>query len=143
VRRAGFGAVAAAGMLLSACTDLDIKPLPSVGSDASDPAIVNPSFAGDIQPIFMARCAVAGCHITPTEANLGLVLKDAPTSYAHLVSVPSLEFPGVNRVEPEDSAASYLMFKLDAGEIPKSGPVLSQGTRDTIRYWIDPGAPAN
>jgi hypothetical protein len=144
MRRAVPGALTvAAVLLLAACTDLDIKPLPTVGSDASDPAIANPSFAGDIQPIFTARCAVAGCHITPTEANLGLVLKDAATSYAHLVNVPSVEFPGVVRVKPGDSASSYLIFKLDAGEMPKSGPMLSQGTRDTIRNWIDQGAPAN
>lgn len=144
MRRGASGALAIAAVLLvAACTDLHFKPLPTVGSDPSDPAVANPSFAGDIQPIFTARCAVAGCHITPTEANLGLVLKDAATSYAHLVSVSSVEIPGVDRVKPGDSASSYLILKLDAGEMPKSGPMLSQGTRDTIRNWIDQGAAAN
>ena len=101
------------------------------------------SYVNDIQPIFTARCAVAGCHITPTQANLGLVLKDAATSYGHLVNVDSVEQPGVKRVVPGDSSISYLMAKLASGEMPQSGPMLSQGTRDTIRNWIDQGAPAN
>jgi hypothetical protein len=133
----------AAGLLaaaLSSCSDLHIEPLPTVGSAAGDPVIAMPSFRTDIQPVFTARCAVVGCHITPTEANLGLVLTDAATSRSHLVLVPSVEFPGALRVAPGDSAHSWLMVKLDNGEMPKQGPMLSQGTRDTIRNWIDQGA---
>jgi hypothetical protein len=125
---------------LSACTDLDLKPLPTVGSQAGDQAVAQPSFRNDIQPIFTARCAVVGCHITPTEANLGLVLKDAETARANIVDVPSGEVQGVFRVVPGDSATSWLMIKLDTGEMPKQGGMLSQGTRDTIRNWIDQGA---
>ena len=133
----------AAAAFLSACSDLDVKPLPTVGSDPGDPAIADPSFAADIQPIFTARCALAGCHITPTQANLGLELTDAPTSYRNLVGVPSGDSPEFNRVEPGDSASSYIMFMLDFGDMPKNGPMLSQGTRDTIRNWIDQGAQNN
>jgi hypothetical protein len=129
--------------LACACTDLHLDPLPTIYSDPGDATVVNPSFAHDIQPIFTARCALAGCHITPTDANLHLVLKDAPTSYAHLVNVQSEEFPSAVRVAPGNSAVSYLMAKLDAGEMPKQGPMLSQGTRDTIRNWIDLGAADN
>jgi len=123
-----------------ACSDLHVEPLPTVGSGSTDTVVATPSLATDIQPIFTARCAVAGCHITPTEANLGLVLKDAATSRSLLVNVPSVEFPAALRVAPGNSAASYLMYKLDAGEMPKAGPMLSQETRDTIRNWIDQGA---
>jgi hypothetical protein len=129
-----------AALLLAACSDLHIEALPTVGSDPGDPAVAVPSFRTDIQPIFTARCAVAGCHITPTQANLGLVLTDAATSLGHLVNVDSVEIPGILRVVPGDSANSYLMLKLDAFEMPKQGPALSQGTRDTIRNWIDQGA---
>lgn len=44
---------------------------------------------------------------------------------------------------PERLTTSYLMSRLDAGEMPKQGPMLSQGTRDTIRNWIDQGALRN
>ncbi len=130
-------------LTLVACTDLHVGPLPTIGSSATDRVVVRPSLRRDIQPVFTARCAVAGCHITPTEANLGLVLTDAPTSYGHLVNVDSVEFPGYKRVLPFDSISSYLMLKLDAGEMPKAGPMLSPGTRETIRNWIDQGAPDN
>lgn len=136
----GASLVAAA---LLACSDLHVEPLPTVGSSVSDPEIPVPSFAADVQPIFAARCAIAGCHVTPTQANLGLVLTDAATSHANLVNVNSVEIPGFKRVVPGDSAASYLMIKLDSGEMPKSGAMLSAGTRDTIRNWIDQGAAYN
>ena len=143
-RRAARLWLAVLGAALAwACTDLHLDPLPTTYSDPGDVTVVNPSFARDIQPIFTARCALAGCHITPTDANLHLVLKDAPTSYANLINVPSVEFPSAVRVAPGNSAVSYLMTKLDAGEMPKQGPMLSQGTRDTIRNWIDLGAADN
>jgi hypothetical protein len=136
--------VAVVGALLACgCTDLHLEALPTVGSGTGDVAVANPSFARDVQPIFTARCAVTGCHVTPTEANLRLVLTDEATSYGNLVNVPSVEFPSAVRVAPGSSATSYLMSKLDAGEMPKQGPMLSQGTRDTIRNWIDQGAARN
>jgi hypothetical protein len=132
------------GLVIQAgCSDLHVDPLPTTGSSADDPVVVMPSLRRDIQPIFTARCAVAGCHVTATEANLGLVLKDADASYAHLVNVDSVEQPGFKRVVPGDALMSYLMLKLDAGEMPKQGPPLSEGTRDTIRNWINEGAPNN
>ena len=133
----------ACGILAWGCTDLHLEALPTVGSGAGDVAVPNPSFAHDVQPIFTARCAVTGCHVTPTEANLRLVLTDEATSYGNLVNVPSVEFPSAMRVAPGSSVTSYLMSKLDAGEMPKQGPMLSQGTRDTIRNWIDQGALRN
>jgi len=140
-RAALFASVAPiAAALQLACSDLHVEPLPTVGSGPTDTVVATPSLAADIQPIFTARCAITGCHVTPTEANLGLVLTDPATSRSHLVNVPSVEFPGAVRVEPGNSAVSYLMAKLDAGEMPKAGPMLSQETRDTIRNWIDQGA---
>ncbi|HKQ97885.1 MAG TPA: hypothetical protein VJV75_08425, partial [Candidatus Polarisedimenticolia bacterium] len=97
----------ALAMVLAACSDLDVEPLPTVGSGAGDPVVAMPSLRNDIQPIFTARCAIAGCHITPTQANLGLVLTDAATSRANLVNVESGEVAGIFRVVPGDSANSY------------------------------------
>lgn len=142
MRRAALLASVAsiAAVLPIACSDLHVEPLPTVGSGPADTVVATPSLRNDIQPIFTARCAVTGCHVTPTEANLGLVLTDPATSRSHLVNVPSVEFPGAVRVAPGNAAISYLMAKLDSGEMPKAGPMLSQETRDTIRNWIDQGA---
>ena len=144
MRRASWLAAAAFGAALcAACSDTDLNPLPTVGSGEDDPVVAQPSLARDIQPIFSSRCAIAGCHITATEANVGLVLKDAASSYANLVNVPSGTVSGVVRVVPGDSTMSWLQILLDTGEMPKEGAMLSQGTRDTIRNWIDQGAPNN
>jgi hypothetical protein len=137
---AALAATLAVALGLAACSDLHVKDLPTVGSDPTDLPVAMPSFRTDIQPIFTARCAIAGCHITPTQANLGLVLTDAATSRANLVNVDAVEITGYKRVLPGDSANSYMMVKLDFGDMPKQGPILSQGTRDTIRNWIDQGA---
>ena len=137
--RAAF-VLALAAALCAACSDTDLNPLPTVGSNDGDPVIAQPSLARDIQPIFSARCAIPGCHITATQANLGLVLKDAASTYANTVNVPSGQIGGVVRVVPGDSSMSWLMVLLDTGEMPKEGAMLSQGTRDTIRNWIDQGA---
>ena len=131
------------GLLVWSCSDLHIEPLPTIGSDPGDVAVATPSLARDIQPIFSARCAIPGCHITATEANLGLVLTDPVTSRSHLVNVVSRETPPYLLVDPGNSANSYLISKLLAGEMPKSGPALSPGTIGTIANWIDQGAQQN
>ncbi len=134
---------AAAALVVASCTDLRLSTQSTIGSDPGDPVITDPSLATDIQPIFTARCAFAGCHITPTEANLRLVLTDAPTSFQNLVNAPSVEAPGSSLVVPGDAANSYLMFKLQTGSMPKTGPNLSPGTLATIGNWIDQGAQPN
>lgn len=152
MRRTLLLAAAALGAALgSACSDTDLEPLPTVGSATDDPVVMQPSLAHDIQPIFSARCAIPGCHVTATEANLGLVLKDAQTSYANLVNVPSGEVigdPPVLRVRPGDSSGSWLIYLLEAGteeplRMPKAGEPLSANTIQTIRNWIDQGAQNN
>ena len=151
-RRLWLAALAIGAALGSACSDTDMKPLPTVGSTVDDPVVLQPSLARDIQPIFSARCAIPGCHVTATEANLGLVLKDAPTSYANLVNVPSGEVTGdppILRVRPGDASGSWLIFLLEAGttddplRMPKAGEPLSANTIQTIRNWIDQGAQDN
>ncbi len=137
----------ASGLLVWSCSDLHVIPRSTIGSDPADPAIATPSLARDIQPIFSARCAIPGCHITATQANLGLVLTDPVVSHDHLVNVVSGEFPPVLLVMPGSSANSYLIFKLQVDDpqqkMPKSGPALSPGTIATIAAWIDQGAQQN
>ncbi|MBN94106.1 MAG: hypothetical protein CL928_08540, partial [Deltaproteobacteria bacterium] len=63
--------------------------------------------------------------------------------------VASNQSAGMDRVEPGDSANSYVMHKLDGtqssaggsgSQMPLGGSALSQDDRDGIRSWIDAGA---
>jgi hypothetical protein len=84
------------------------------------------------------------CHAGAT-APRGLRL-DAGNSYALLVGVASSQVPSVQRVQPGNPAASYLIQKLlgtaAVGQrMPLGGPFLSQSTIDVISEWIRNGAP--
>jgi len=96
--------------------------------------------------VFTPICSA--CH---TGVGTGLPgsmnLSSATASRAALVSVASVEKPGVQRVAPGSSAASYIVQKLqgDPGisgsRMPFGGQPLDQPTIDVIRQWIDAGAP--
>jgi hypothetical protein len=84
------------------------------------------------------------CHAGAT-APRGLRL-DAGNSYALLVGVASGEVPTVQRVQPGNPAASYLIQKLEGtatvgARMPLGGPFLPQSTIDIISTWIRNGAP--
>ena len=95
--------------------------------------------------IFTPRCALGGCHAGP-EPQQGMDLS-AGNSYAHIVRVPSTELPAFQRVAPKVSADSYIIMKLSgdpriSGErMPFGGPYLTLAEIDSIRQWIDAGAP--
>lgn len=61
-------------------------------------------FEKEVQPIFTASCAVAGCH-TGTTASAGMRL-DAGFAYANLLNPPPPTGP---RVIPKDPAKSLLV----------------------------------
>ncbi len=131
---------------------------PPPGSDVS--------FSRDIQPIFNAgNCATAFCHGSPLAAPMSL---EEGRSYASLVGASSCEAPGLKRVEPNSSATSYLVLKLEGTQADvlaaggcttcsfQSGSVADCGLQmprgfaplDTslirlIRDWIDQGAKDN
>jgi hypothetical protein len=109
---------------------------------------------GTIQPtlqsiqdsVFTPTCSV--CHSgVGTSLPGSMNLSNVTASRAALVSVASVEKPGVQRVAPSNSASSYVVQKLqgDAGisgaRMPFGGPYLDQPTINVIRQWIDAGAP--
>ncbi len=95
-----------------------------------------------------SRRFAASCH-TGVGASLpgSMNLSNVTASRAALVSVASVEKPGVQRVAPSNSAGSYIVQKLqgDPGiggnRMPLGGPYLDQPTINVIRQWIDAGAP--
>src|SRR5438094_10417247 len=105
------------------------------------------SFAGDVQPIFSAPCAVPLCHsgATPTQ---GLDLSPG-RSYAAIVGRPSTERPDLKIVDPGAPATSYLEWKISgapAGQsilgspMPLTGGPLPAAEQAIIRAWIAEGA---
>lgn len=97
--------------------------------------------------VFDKRCAIPNCHVGEYAAQ-GLDLSRG-NSYDHLVYVYSFEVPSMYLVEPYASSRSYLITKLEGGDslqgaqMPLSGEKLSQSVIDSIKKWIDIGAPNN
>jgi hypothetical protein len=115
-----------------------------------DPAAGAVSFCRDIQPIFTANCAFSGCH-AGASPQLGQNLS-AGNAYASIVNVPSQEVPTLDRVEPGNPDASYLVNKIEGtaaavGGVDTRMPLgqgpLPQADIDLIRAWIAAGAPNN
>jgi hypothetical protein len=98
--------------------------------------------------IFGPICS--GCHNGIGTTLPGVMdLTGAAVSHASLVNVASLQQGGLMRVQPNNPADSYLIRKLEGaagitgGRMPLGGPFLSQPTIDTVKSWINSGAPNN
>jgi hypothetical protein len=95
--------------------------------------------------IFTASCAFSGCHGGSSPAQ-GLNLS-AGSAYSNIVNVPSNERPTLDRIEPNDPAASYLYLKvigdpsIVGSQMPLGGQPLSAALVDLLRDWIERGAP--
>ena len=95
--------------------------------------------------IFTASCAFSGCHGGSSPAQ-GMNLT-AGSAYSNIVNVPSNERPTLDRIEPNDPAASYLYLKvigdpsIVGSQMPLGGPPLSAVLIDLLRDWIERGAP--
>jgi hypothetical protein len=112
-------------------------PTGEVGAD--------PSFAGEIQPIFTSSCASLQCHGAAEQAGLKLTAGDAR---AELVDVPSTSEPAFLRVATSDADTSYVIVKLEGdqsvgGRMPLGGQPLVADEIQLIRNWIDEGAKDN
>lgn len=91
-----------------------------------------------------SRCATAGCHVG-AGAPFGLDLSAGLTA-GNTINVPASEIPSLMRVEPGDSADSYLYMKVIddprilGDRMPGGGGALSAADLELIRDWIDQGA---
>lgn len=113
------------------------------------------SFVLDLQPIFLERCAVSGCHVEPRDDDpayddgataAGNLELTRAAAYSSLVNVPSWQVPSLFRVEPGNPADSYLVRKLkgeghEGARMPFGGPYLSEDTIAMFVAWIEQGAP--
>ena len=106
------------------------------------PIPLAPTFESIQQNVFTPICTQ--CHAGAT-APVGMRLT-ADVSYAMIVNVPSVEVPGLRRIQPGDPNASYLVQKIEGraaigGRMPLNGTPLPQATIDVIRQWVAAGAP--
>lgn len=120
------------------------------GGTRSDSALVTTSnqitvsFAAQVQPIFTANCAIAGCH-TPPSLTAGMNLSQGQ-AYTNIVNVPSSQLAGWVRVAPGDTVNSLLYRKITenmppvGSRMPDGRPPLSPANIATIRDWILSGA---
>jgi len=130
--------------LLTACIGT-----PTDEGGTSRVILANPSFATNIQEIFGRRgCTAANCHGSALSGGLGLAT--AAASYLNLVNVAAVAVngpPGLDRVKPNDIAASYLWLKVSgttAGtRMPQGAAALDATDLGNIQNWINTGAPNN
>jgi len=111
------------------------------------------SFAAIHAAVLDGSCG--GCH----GGSGGLSgLGDCNTAIANLVDMPSVRLPTMDRIEPGDSANSFLVHKLEGTQgafnamctggggnpcgfqMPLGGPFLAQHIIDSLKAWIDAGA---
>lgn len=98
--------------------------------------------------IFTDNCA---CH-GDLDPQQGMKLLPGQT-YGMTVNRPSNEAPTLDRIEPRDPSASYLMLKVigqhvlvpggQGARMPWGGPYLSEAQLAQIHDWICLGAPNN
>jgi hypothetical protein len=105
------------------------------------------SHAVDIQPIWDAGC-VTDCH--EPGGTAAMVLDLSGNAYANIVDINSGQAQLLKLVEPNNSAESYLVAKLEGNQnivggtgldMPSGSDPLDAATLTTIKAWIDAGAP--
>lgn len=106
-----------------------------------DSAAAGPATFAQVQEtVFDVSCALSGCHGDSAWPNLS-----AGQAYDNIVDVESSR--GIALVEPGDPDNSYLYHKLladadiDGSRMPPGGPYLTPDALETVRAWIENGAP--
>jgi hypothetical protein len=102
------------------------------------------TFVADVLPILRSNCQ--SCHSGRSPSG-GLDMSDS-AAYGNLVNVASGQLRGTDRIEPSDSARSYLAMKIQATHTAAGGsgtqmPPRTSLTRESVAIitgWIDGGA---
>lgn len=121
-------------------------------SDSGPPADSGFTPFSPTYAVLLRRCG--GCHTGAMGVSGGLMLgDDEQSAYAALVG-PDRTTRGacatapIERVTPGDPAMSFLMTKISGmppagcgSQMPLAGGMLAPADLDTIRAWIEAGAP--
>ena len=89
----------------------------------------------------------AQCHFG-SNAPVGLRMDSLDVSQANLINVDATLNPTFKRILPGDAENSFLYLKIlgdpvAGNRMPLGLPALTESTIDTIRRWIEAGAPIN
>ncbi len=99
----------------------------------------------DVEPIFATTCDRCHWQEPPRTADGGFSLSGP----ADMVNVPSNDLRAMDRIEPFDTANSYVWHKLEGTQrtvggsgvrMPQNGPYLNAQQMDLIEAWILDGA---
>lgn len=109
------------------------------------------SLALDVQPILSRYCSKSGCHGS-TNPPQGLNM-DVGSAYFNLVNVTAIEAPALKRIQPGDTALSYMVHKIEGTQAtvggsgqqmpPVGNEVPSLDNIAVIKQWITEGAGQN
>jgi len=136
LRSALFVFVAAGFLFFSGC-HVTVEPEPGQ-IDTNTPV----TFSRIQREIFTPHCALSGCH-SGSDAQAGMNLS-AGAAYTNLVSVQSSGSGSLKRVEPGNSANSFLVQRMrNIGESPSIMPPagkLSENQIQLVEIWIANGA---
>jgi hypothetical protein len=113
-------------------------------NDDDDSAVGPPTFTAVWTDVISINCSCHGSGAGGWAHN-----NNQSDAYEILVGISSGEAPDLNRIEPFDTDASYLVHKLDGSQdsvggsgarMPRNSPQLPQVERALIRDWINAGA---
>lgn len=121
-----------------------LKETPTSPGSGPEPIDPTATFTRLQNEIFSPTCGAIGCHDRLGQQQ-GLILI-AGQAYANIVSRPSVENPGLQRIAPNDPSNSYLYRKIAGAGItgdrmPQGGPYLTDAKIKLVRDWIRRGAP--
>lgn len=124
-----------------ACSGSDNVTGPEDGSNPPSQTVTRATFSSIQSTVFTPTCALSGCHSGAQRPNL-----TAGQAYNNIVNVASTQ--GIDYIEPGDPDNSYLYRKLTGNNIvgtrmPRGRTPLAQAVLDSIRVWIERGAPNN
>lgn len=135
------------GLILAGCgsddgNSMGPDPNPDPDPDPNPNRLV--SYSEDISIIFQANCATSGCHDSGTQES-GVNL----ASYDDALNSVGDQY-GENIINPGNPGNSPIMDKITEGgpefgvRMPQDGPPYLNDTQiDSIRAWIEDGAPDN
>ncbi|WP_395344517.1 hypothetical protein PN836_007050 [Ningiella sp. W23] len=125
--------------------DPPVEPPPEQPGQPTPPddGSIRPTLASIQEKVFTPICVQ--CH-AGGNAPLGLGLDDLETSQSNLIDIDSATNPTFKRVLPGDADNSFLYLKISGAPIagnqmPLGLAPLDQETQDTIKQWINDGAP--
>jgi hypothetical protein len=115
------------------------------GGGGGPPAV---SFAEDIHPIFLAKCAGSGCHSVANPYQPGHAAEDVDAAYAAATGVTASGEPAYERILARASGddprgimpPTYAPLAPCQGALGQPG-CLTQAEFDLIQDWVDQGRP--